>query len=106
MINPKTEHEEVELELAEKAIAVEKYEALELLLDDTTEAGKAFKLLVLDGYLKDEAVRLTSLLARHGMEQNRSKLFEALAGVSHFENYLYVVQIMGAPSQDDVEDEE
>ena len=99
MINPMTDN--VELEEAADAINVEKYEALTLLLDENTPAGKAFKKVILDGYLKDEAVRLTSLLAKNGMQSHRGSIFEALAGVSNFEQYLDTIFILGAPSDAD-----
>ena len=101
MTNPNTE--DVELEMAERQALVEKYEALQVLTNEHSEAGKAFKKLILDGYLKDKAVEFTSLLAVPGMQGSRSQLFEALAAISHFENYLNMVNNLGAPANDDEE---
>ena len=84
--------DDVELESIETQEFREKYEALTRL-----ENNEDFKLLVLDGYLKDKAVEYTSLLAVPAMAQNRSQLFEALAAVSHFEQYLHMVYNLGAP---------
>lgn len=104
MINLSTDNVE-ELELADKVVAAEKFEALELLLDENTEAGKAFKVLILDGYLKDEAARTTSLLAEPSMQQYRPQLFEGLTGISQFEQYLKVTQVLGAPETDESDEE-
>ena len=104
MINQTTD--EANLELADRSSIVAKYEALELLKDANTPAGKAFKTLILDGYMKDKAVEFTSLLAAPGMQGQRSIIFEALAGISHFENYLHMVENLGAPLDDEDELEE
>jgi hypothetical protein len=95
--------EEVDLEMAERQELVEKYDALQVLTNEHSEAGKAFKKLVLDGYLKDKAVEFTSLLAVPGMQTSRSQLFEALAAISHFENYLSMISNLGAPANEDDE---
>ena len=100
--NP-TEEVETELEMAERVVLQEKYEAFALLHDDSTEAGKAFKVLIRDGYIKDKAVEFTSLLAVPAMQNQRSQLFEALASISHFENYLLMVSSLGAPVNEDEE---
>lgn len=91
--------EEVELELAERQTLISKYEALARLSDN-----KDFKEVVLDGYLKEKAVEFTSLLAVPAMQNQRSQLFEALAAISHFENYLHMINQLGAPLNE--EDEE
>lgn len=103
MDNQSIPTEEVELELAERQADVERYEAMKLLYDETTPAGKAFKTLILDGYMREKAVELTSLLAVPSMQQHRSHLFEKLAGISHFENYLHMVENLGAPINEDEE---
>jgi hypothetical protein len=107
-INPKSELELQELESTDTSILTAKYEAYKLLSDDSTPAGKAFKLLITDGYLSDEAVRITSLLAHPSMGQFRSQLFEKLAAISHFENYVRNTVSLGAPanSEDESESEE
>ena len=100
MINQLTENVE-ELERAEKVVATEKYNALHLLLDENTEAGKAFKILVLDGYLKDKAVEYTSLLAEPSMKSHRGDIFESIVAVSHLEQYLKMIDILGAPTDEE-----
>lgn len=102
VINPNTD--EVELETAERTNLVEKYDALALLMNENTEAGKAFKKLILEGYLQNKAVEFTSLLAVPSMQGSRSQIFEALAGISHFESYLNMIQNLGAPATEDEDD--
>lgn len=85
-----------ELEMAERIDLEAKYKALVELKED-----KRFQVLVLDGYLKEKAVEMTSLLAVPGMQAQRSQLFEALAAISHFENYLMMVESLGAPVEDE-----
>jgi hypothetical protein len=92
-----------ELEMADRTAMVKKYEALELLTDETTEAGKAFKILILDGYLKERAAEVTSLLAVPAMQPYRSVNFEQLAAISQFEQYLSTVYTLGAPANEDEE---
>lgn len=93
MNNPTTDN--VELEEAPSAIETAKIEAFVLLMNDATPAGQAFKTLVLDGYLKEEAVRMTSLLGKDAMMPYRSQLFEKLAAIGHFEDYLATIESLG-----------
>ena len=87
-----------ELETVEIQKLKETYEALQRLKENSD-----FQTVVLDGYLKDKAVEMTSLLAVPGMAGQRSTIFEALAAISHFENYLHMIENLGAP---DLEDED
>lgn len=95
--NP-TGNVETEFELAERQTYIEMYEALSRL-----ENNEDFKKLVLEGYLREKAVEMTSLLAVSGMQSSRSQIFEALAAISHFENYLNMVKSLGAPAVEDDE---
>lgn len=99
MSNP--EQNETELEMADRTALTKKYEALHRMMET-----EDFKLVVTDGYLREEAVRLTSLLAQHGMESVRSKLFEALAAISNFEQYIMTIDQLGAPVTDDEDEDE
>jgi hypothetical protein len=104
--NP-TENVETEFELAARESLVAKYEALEVLKDDTTPAGKAFKTLVLDGYLKEKAIEYTSLLATEYVKKSgiRGHIMEELVAISAFEQYLLDVEALGAPVFEDDTDE-
>lgn len=100
-------NDQVELERVSRESLVAKYEALELLLDENTPAGKAFKTLVTDGYLKEKAVEFTSLLSTEYVRKGgfRGTIMEELVAISAFEQYLLDVQRLGAPV-DEYEDEE
>ena len=92
---------EVELETISRAALIAKYEALTRLREN-----KDFQVLISEGYLKEEPIRVTSLLAVPSMGQFRSSLFETLAAVSHFEQYLIMIENLGAPAIDDLESDE
>lgn len=93
--------DDVDLEYIELEGFREKYEALKRL-----EENEDFKLVVLDGYLKEKAVEFTSLLAVPSMLANRSQIFEALAAVSHFEQYLHMLYNVGAPVEVEEDEDE
>ena len=85
----------VELETIERAGLMKKWEALERLKDNPD-----FKVVVLDGYLKEKAIEFTSLLATDYIRRNnlRSTIFEQLAAISCFEEYLHTIENLGAPT--------
>ena len=85
----------VELETIERADLIRKWEALERLKENPD-----FKVVVLDGYLKGKAIEFTSLLATDYVRRNnlRSTIFEQLAAISCFEEYLRMIENLGAPA--------
>ena len=89
---------DVELERVERQVATAKWEALQRLKEE-----KDFKLLVSEGYLKEEAVRLTSMLATEYVRQYnlRSTIFESLAAISIFEDYMNTIDSLGGPVEDE-----
>lgn len=94
--------EEVELEYAETTTLVNKYKALERL-----KTNEDFKLLVLDGYLKENAIRLTSLLANEYTKHTgtRGHIMEELVAISTFEDHLRTIENLGAAvAADDAEE--
>ncbi len=100
MTNPTAE--EVELENVERTALVEKYEAYQRLKDN-----KDFQRLVLDGYLKDLAVDHVSMLATEHTRQSgtRGVLMERLVAISAFEDYLFMIENLGAPVPDESDEE-
>lgn len=98
-INPTTT-DNVELETADRTDLINKFEALERLLENPD-----FKVVVLEGYLKDRAIDQVSLLADPRMAANRAQLFEGLAGISHLEQYFRMIQALGAPAKEEAEEE-
>lgn len=99
-------NDNVELEQTEATVSREMYKALELLEDKNTEAGKAFELLITDGYLKKKAIEYTSLLATEYIRGigRRGVIMEELVAISAFEQYLLDVKTLGAPPVEDDED--
>lgn len=92
----------VELETADRTALINKYEALERLLENPD-----FKLVVLEGYLKEKAVDSVSLLAtdytrRHNV---RGAIMEELVAISAFEEYMRMIQSLGAPAKEEAEEE-
>lgn len=87
--------EQVDLETVERAELTKKWDALQRLKDNPD-----FKTVVLDGYLKEKAVEFTSLLATDYVRRNnlRSTIFEQLAAISCFEEYLHMIENLGAPA--------
>ena len=93
--------ENVELETIERDALVQKYEALQRLKDN-----KDFKLVILDGYLKEKAVDGVSLLGTDYILDNnlRGKLMEELVSISRFEGYMRMIENLGAPALEDDEE--
>ena len=101
-------NDQVELERVSRESLVAKYEALELLLDENTPAGKAFKTLITEGYLNEKAVEYTSLLSTEYVRAKglRGSIMEELVANSALEQYLLDVQTLGAPVEEDTEETE
>ncbi len=66
------------------------------------ESNREFKRVILEGYFKEEAARVTSALADPTMYHLREQLQEQLIAISHFEQYLRVAIIMGHRAEVDI----
>lgn len=89
------------LETSDNSYAVMMYEALSRLHDNPD-----FQKVILEGYFKDEPVRLTSLLATDYIRREgvRPVLMEKLVAISTLEDYFQtIIQLGNVP--DDEEDE-
>lgn len=89
------------LETTDNSYAVMMYEALSRLHDNPD-----FQKVILEGYFKDEPVRLTSLLATDYIRREgvRPVLMEKLVAISTLEDYFQtIIQLGNVP--DDEEDE-
>lgn len=101
-INQLTVENETELELADRSALVAKYDALQRLKDNDD-----FRVLVLQGYIVDRAVELTSLVSTDYGFKMRAQIMESLAAISHFESYLHMIKNTGAPvKEEDYEDDQ
>jgi len=89
-----------ELETANNRYWVNMYNDLEAL-----KRNKLFKKVILEGYLKDRAVALTSLLAQDHVVSNghRSAVMEDLIAISSLEDFFMMIENLGNIPSDDEE---
>jgi hypothetical protein len=69
-------------------------------------SNREFKKLVLDGYFKDEAVRLTMLTADPSMKEHHEDIIIALKGISLFRQYFQNVIRIGDMAATEVSEHE
>ena len=81
---------------------VQQAEALERL-----ERNDDFKKVVLEGYLKERALRSVSLLAHDGTKRAgaRPDVMETLIAISSLEDHFHVIKQLGGMAKDDLADE-
>ena len=82
---------EIEVDLEDAKAAVAKSEALERL-----HQNKDFKEVVLQGYFRDHAADLTSLLAHPAMTQQRELILRSIEAVGETQQYFSTVFQQGA----------
>lgn len=75
--------EEIELSIQEAKRLIEVRDAAVRLSENAD-----FKAVVLDGYLKDEALRLTHLSADVAVKEHKDDIFLALQGISLFRQFM------------------
>lgn len=86
--------QELELQAVEASLEDTK-QYLEFSRSEERLADNAdFKTLILEGYFKDEAARLTGILADPNMQDeiNQREIFSALKAISHLRQYLMHVR--------------
>lgn len=89
-MNQNNETQDIELSLKEAQEIAELGEALEKL-----EQTRAFKKVILEGYLKDEAVRLVHAKANPEVqldERKQKAVDDALSGIANLQGYFYKVK--------------
>ena len=87
------------LETTDNSHIVEMYEALSRLHDNPD-----FQKVILEGYFKDEPIRITSLLATDYVRREgvRPVLMEKLVAISSLEDYFQtIVQLGNVPEDED-----
>lgn len=82
--------EEIELSIAEAKKMIARKDAANRLADNAD-----FKELILEGYLKEEAIRLGHISADANMKPHREDIFLALQGISLFRQYMQNMIRMG-----------
>lgn len=85
-----SEIEEIELSIAHAKEMVSKKQMAEKLA-----SNREFKKLILDGYFKDEAVRLASLSADVQMKEHRDEIFMNIQAISVFRQFMQNIVRMG-----------
>lgn len=90
------------LETTDNSYAVTMYEALRRLHDNPD-----FQKVILEGYFKDEPIRITSLLATDYVRREgvRPVLMEKLVAISSLEDYFQTIIQLGNVPDEDEEDE-
>ena len=91
------------LETSDNSYAVMMYEALSRLHDNPD-----FQKVILEGYFKDEPIRITSLLATDYVRREgvRPVLMEKLVAISTLEDYFFTITQLGnVPEEEDDEAE-
>jgi hypothetical protein len=70
---------------------------------DSLNNNPAFKRVIIDGYLRDRAANVTSMLSTAHVKKagTRNELFEVLVGISGFQQYLLTIHAMGAQVDDE-----
>lgn len=92
---------EIELSIqAAKDLVSRKEQALRL------AGNRDFKKLVLDGYVKDEAVRLAGLSADPNMKAHQDDIFDAIKSISLFRQYMQNIVTIGNVAQNELLDQE
>jgi len=92
---------EIELSIeAAKNLVSRKEQALKL------ASNREFKALVLEGYMKDEAVRLVGLSADPNMKNHTDDIFDAIKGISLFRQYMQNIVTMGTVAENELFDQE
>jgi len=81
--------------LVEEEAKVTKHKALQKLFDRDTEAGEAFATIILDGYGKEEADRITkSIITPDGMKREHIETsIDKLKGIRHLNAYLARIEM-------------
>lgn len=93
--------EEIELSIQEAKKLIARKDAAQRLADN-----RDFKELVLEGYLKDEAVRLAHISADANMKEYREEIMLSMQGISLFRQYMQNLIRMGEMAQAEMYDYE
>ena len=97
-MNVSEQIKEIEHSINELTKIKEKGEALRRLKDN-----KDFKLIVLEGYFKDEAARLVLLKGDIGSEADQKFYTKAIKAIGMFNSYLSSVISLGRRAEDSLE---
>lgn len=87
---PETEMEEIGITIEQAKEFLSKRDALARL-----SKNQDFKTIILEGYLKEEAVRLVSISGEAPHAANTDLIMDAIKGISHFRQYCDLIFNVG-----------
>lgn len=104
--NQEKELDVLDLRILEEESKLQKHDALKLLFDKDTDAGKAFDTIILNGYAKEEADRLTAAITTpDGMKREHIETaFDKLKGIRSLRAYLASVEMNAMHAADTLDD--
>lgn len=89
--------EEIELSMAEAQKLVDRKDRVNKLM-----TNRDFNKIVIDGYFKDEAARLTALSADPALIEHRDEIILSIQGISLFQQYLRTAVMMGNTAEQEI----
>lgn len=94
-INQEKELDVLDSRILEEETKIEKHKALQVLFDKDSEAGKAFAIIILDGYAEAEADRICKAITTpDGMKREHIETaVDKLKGIRHLRAYLAMVEL-------------
>lgn len=93
--------EEIQLSIQEAKKLIARKDAAKRLTDN-----RDFKELVLEGYLRDEAIRLAHISADGNMKEYRDEIMLSMQGISLFRQFMQNIIRMGDMAQAELYDYE
>lgn len=88
--SPESEVEEIQITIESARETVAKRDNLLKLAKN-----RQFKEMIMEGYLKEEAIRLTQISARIEHKEYRDEIADAIKAISHFQQWMDRILTMG-----------
>jgi hypothetical protein len=97
-----------ENEIEELQITLEDAKRTVALRDDLMKLAKnkLFKSIIVDAYMKDEALRLTQIIGEIQHVEYRDEIVDALKGISHFRQWMDRILGMGDVAEQSIKEYE
>jgi len=91
--------QEIQLDIDDAKAVIAKRDALERL-----ESNADFKAIVIEGYFKEEAIRLVGLKAHPSMEnpEDEKAIIRAIDGIGSFQQHLSVIKMFATNAENAV----
>jgi hypothetical protein len=101
MMTPQSELEEIQLSIQAARDLVEKRDAL-----ITLSKNEQFKKMILEGYLKNEAVRLAQISGEYAHREYRGEIMGMITGISYFNQWIEQVLREGDNAEEAIREHE